>query len=160
MEMQIEEVVKVVRQLTHNLRTNMTPVTRYVKHEREDHPQLTAGKFIDRHLKYKQMALVSVENILKCLNDNKNLRQVENMRFDTEGNEKQTEGGWISVEERLPEKDYYDYVLAWDGRYVNFLHYNHRYQKWDDFATMKTHPWKVTHWMPLPEAPKGEHHDS
>ena len=63
---------------------------------------------------------------------------------------------WISVEERLPPKDYYDYVLAWDGRHVEFLHYNHRYQKWDDYVTMKTHPFEVTHWMPLPEPPKGE----
>ena len=63
---------------------------------------------------------------------------------------------WISVEERLPEKNYHDYVLAWNGLHVEFLHYSHRYKQWEDYYSLKEHPWKVTHWMPLPEPPKGE----
>jgi hypothetical protein len=62
---------------------------------------------------------------------------------------------WISVEERLPEKNYHDFVLAWNGIHVEFLHYSHRYKQWEDYYSLKEHPWKVTHWMPLPEAPKG-----
>lgn len=62
----------------------------------------------------------------------------------------------ISVEERLPEKNYHDFVLAWNGLHVEFLHYDHRYKQWEDYCSLKEHPWKVTHWMPLPEPPKGE----
>lgn len=62
---------------------------------------------------------------------------------------------WISVEERLPEKNYHNFVLAWNGLHVEFLHYSHRYKQWEDYYSLKEHPWKVTHWMPLPEAPKG-----
>lgn len=64
--------------------------------------------------------------------------------------------GWISVEERLPDVDYYDYVLAWDGYNINFLHYSHRWQQWEDYCSMKKHHWNVTHWMPLPIPPKGD----
>ena len=63
---------------------------------------------------------------------------------------------WISVEERLPDRNYNDFVLAWNGMHVEFLHYNHRYKQWEDYYSLKEHPWKVTHWMPLPEPPKGE----
>ena len=62
----------------------------------------------------------------------------------------------ISVEERLPEKNYHDFVLAWNGLHVEFLHYDHRYKQWEDYYSLKEHPWKVTHWMPLPLPPKGD----
>ena len=88
---QIEEILKVVNQLTFDLRTNMTSITRYVKHEREKHPSLTEGQFIDRHLKYKELANEAVDNILKCLNDNEELRQIEGMRFDTDKPQKYAE---------------------------------------------------------------------
>lgn len=72
-----KEISKVVRQLTYDLRTNMTSVTRFVKMKREKHPTLTDGQFLDRYLEYRQLALQAVENILKCLNDNEELREIE-----------------------------------------------------------------------------------
>jgi hypothetical protein len=63
---------------------------------------------------------------------------------------------WISVEENLPPKDYYDFVLAWDSfqKCVVIAHYSHRYECWEDERTLKQYPNKITHWMPLPEPPK------
>ena len=71
------EISKIVGQLTYDLRTNMTSVTRFVRMERAEHPTLTDGQFLDRYLKYRELALQAVENILKCLNENKELREIE-----------------------------------------------------------------------------------
>lgn len=71
------EISKIVGQLTYDLRTNMTSVTRFVRMERAKHPTLTDGQFLDRYLEYRQLALRAVDNILKCLNDNEQLREVE-----------------------------------------------------------------------------------
>ena len=59
---------------------------------------------------------------------------------------------WISVKERLPEEsgDYLVYCGEYDG--ICVLHYEvlKTKGKWGS-------KWKeVTHWMPLPEPPKGE----
>ena len=97
-EKQIREMVKVVRKLTFDLRTNMTSITRYVRHERAKSPTLTEGQFIDRHLEYRELANIAVDNILKCINDNEELRQIESMRFE-EGCRKQSEGEWIYDED-------------------------------------------------------------
>lgn len=75
--MDTKEMSKIVGQLTYDLRTNMTSVTRFVRMEREKHPTLTEGQYLDRYLKYKQLALQAVDNILRCLNDNEKLREVE-----------------------------------------------------------------------------------
>lgn len=62
------------------------------------------------------------------------------------------QSGWISVDERLPEE--YDTILCFDGSYVQasvFL----------DGEFIEDDKYEgdpicgVTHWMPLPEAPKG-----
>ena len=71
------EISKIVGQLTYDLRTNMTSVTRFVKIKRENHPTLTDGQFLDRYLEYRQLALQAVDNILKCLNENESLRDIE-----------------------------------------------------------------------------------
>lgn len=59
--------------------------------------------------------------------------------------------GWISVKDRLPEKD--EYVLCFcnigDG-FQAIFHYG-KERKFDGTA--------VTHWMPLPEPPKETHND-
>lgn len=65
---------------------------------------------------------------------------------------KQLDNQWIPVTERLPEEDVR--VLVWVGENsCNFpmidtdrIH-NGRWVRWDRY---------ITHWMPLPEPPKGE----
>ena len=79
---------------------------------------------------------------------------------------------WISVNDRLPEYIKFDevgnswtnMVLAWDGRniycgeFTNYVEYNHiefygvEVGEIDGYGDIV----KVTHWMPLPEPPKGE----
>lgn len=67
------------------------------------------------------------------------------------GYRKQSE--WISVEERLPEEDGYYLVYTKYG-YIEV----ERYKTWDDDDLDGGYWWEfeglVTHWMPLPEAPK------
>lgn len=72
-----KEISKIVGQLTYDLRTNMTSVTRFVRMERARHPTLTDGQFVDRYIEYRQLALQAVDNILKCLNDNEQLSEIE-----------------------------------------------------------------------------------
>lgn len=76
------EISKIVGQLTYDLRTNMTSVTRFVRMERAKHPTLTDGQFLDRYLEYRELALEAVGNILKCLNENEKLREIENIYFE------------------------------------------------------------------------------
>lgn len=73
--------------------------------------------------------------------------------------------GWISVKERLPEKDGWYLVYApryWgnskiyglDGlAYSNFKH-NYKDHWGIERGTGRGWPGIVTHWMPLPESPK------
>ncbi len=86
--MDAKEMSKIVGQLTYDLRTNMTSVTRFVRMEREKYPTLTEGQYIDRYLGYKKLALEAVESILKCLNDNEKLREVERVICEKENNMK------------------------------------------------------------------------
>lgn len=63
---------------------------------------------------------------------------------------------WISVEDRLPPLDYYDFVLVWDSwqKCVCIGHYSHREGRWEQEPTLKPFQNKITHWSPFPEAPK------
>lgn len=73
---------------------------------------------------------------------------------------------WISVEDRLPDNKEYDWVLAQVVENNGFMHIptvmEYRQSKNDWFE--ETYGWisehnglfSVTHWMPLPEPPKGE----
>ena len=61
---------------------------------------------------------------------------------------------WIPVSERLPDEEHESVVLAYSGDVDTaivsgdtFLEYD-KYEGWEIC--------NVTHWMPLPEAPKGE----
>ena len=83
--MDTKEISKTVGQLAYDLRTNMTSITRFVKMEREKHPTLTDGQFLDRYLEYRQLALQAVDNILKCLNDNEKLREIERIYRNKKG---------------------------------------------------------------------------
>lgn len=74
---------------------------------------------------------------------------------------------WISVKERLPEKDGWYFVYApeyWgnnkiyglDGlAYSNFKH-NYKDHWGIERKMRKGYPVIVTHWMPLPNSPKKE----
>ena len=57
---------------------------------------------------------------------------------------------WISVEERLPDKDG-KYLAYYGRRGFIMLWYYHELEGVFGFEH-----WDVTHWMPLPEAPKGD----
>jgi hypothetical protein len=66
-----------------------------------------------------------------------------------------TYDGWISVDDGLPEKS--GEYLTWHNGYFGLLNYSAELNGWnimhhDDRSTeIKS----VTHWMPLPDAPKG-----
>ena len=67
--------------------------------------------------------------------------------------EQPTIGGWISVEERLPEED--KDVLAYNGAYMIIAAYATNPTKyWYTITGSVTRT--ITHWMPLPEPPKEE----
>ena len=73
---------------------------------------------------------------------------------------------WISVKDRLPDNKEHDWVLAQVVEDNGFMHIpkvvEYRQQKNDWFE--ETYGWLsehngafiVTHWMPLPQPPKGE----
>jgi hypothetical protein len=67
-------------------------------------------------------------------------------------------GEWVSVEDRLPDVDN-DYLCAIQkskSKYVTIRSYSQK-RKWYgiSFGYYYSQP-NVTHWMPLPEPPKGE----
>ena len=59
---------------------------------------------------------------------------------------------WIPVTERLPEQ--YKIVIGWDGHFRGEVEHNG-----EEFVWMDDDDWnsiaEITHWMPLPEPPKG-----
>lgn len=57
---------------------------------------------------------------------------------------------WVPVTERLPEESRY-YLCYWDG-HTRLCKYWRQYKRFE-FNGREA---KVTHWMPLPEPPKGE----
>lgn len=75
-------MTKVIIKLLYDLRTQMTSVTRYVRHTREEHSTLTDVQFHSRHENYLNLAEKAVDNILKCLNDNPQLNEILNQSND------------------------------------------------------------------------------
>ena len=70
------------------------------------------------------------------------------------GYRKQSE--WISVEERLPDDNGHCLVFLPSGHLYDGIHvarYSHKTNMWIDLDTTYLYNY-VTHWMPLPEAPK------
>ena len=72
---------------------------------------------------------------------------------------------WISVEERLPESNdrcivwYFDYIWR-----IRFASYNSGTKRWyvvcgGEIKDTKRDGVNVTHWMPMPQPPKGDHHE-
>lgn len=59
-----------------------------------------------------------------------------------------TDKSWISIKDRLPNRDTWVLVFARQGSYMNFkVDYITRDGIWFNSV-------RVTHWMPLPEPPK------
>lgn len=73
---------------------------------------------------------------------------------------------WISVKDRLPDNKEYDWVLAQVVEDNGFMHiptvmeYRQSRNDWfeETYGWLSDHngAFTVTHWMPLPEPPKGE----
>lgn len=61
-------LAKKISDLLFDLRTYMTSVTRYVRHNRQEHSTLTDGQFLVQNNEYKALALDAVDNILKRIN--------------------------------------------------------------------------------------------
>lgn len=63
---------------------------------------------------------------------------------------------WVPVTERLPKESGMYIVTAYDGhaKRVTFVKWQKRNKLWE--RTGARSYWKITHWMPLPEAPKEE----
>lgn len=62
---------------------------------------------------------------------------------------------WIPVTEMLPEN--YEAVLTFDGRSIHIMAHHHDFK--EPFGIVKGNFMgyaPITHWMPLPEPPKGE----
>ena len=73
---------------------------------------------------------------------------------------------WISVDDRLPDNKEHDWVLAQvveDNGYMHIpkvMEYRKSKNDWfgETYGWLSDHngAFTVTHWMPLPEPPKGE----
>ena len=59
---------------------------------------------------------------------------------------------WIPVSGRLPEQ--YETVIGWDGHFMGEVEHNG-----EEFVWIDDDGWnniaEITHWMPMPEPPKG-----
>lgn len=69
-------------------------------------------------------------------------------------------GGWISIEDRLPDNadrvlvSYRNFKLKFD---ITDIDSYNGYGKWENFDEhYHKEAWKVTHWQPLPQDPKKE----
>ena len=76
---------------------------------------------------------------------------------------------WISVDDRLPIEEAKAHEQEWPGEYCEFLvmiekgslpttlYYDLKENEWFRINTaLERETYEVTHWMPLPEPPKGE----
>lgn len=59
---------------------------------------------------------------------------------------------WISVKERLPERN--QSVLVFAKNEIYALLYERNDKWWGEAGWATTEKWGITHWMPLPEPPK------
>lgn len=70
---------------------------------------------------------------------------------------------WISVKDKLPDKDDINDYLITDGKRCFVGFYRHKVKAWDNFTLGWVQEYysdgsvediEITHWMPLPEPPK------
>ena len=63
---------------------------------------------------------------------------------------------WVDVKDRLPEESGMYIVTANDGhaQRVSFVQWQKKNRMWN--LTGARSYWRVTHWMPMPQPPKGE----
>lgn len=71
----VVEIANIVRRLAFDIRTNMTSITRYVRHD--DKACLNKKEYEERHEEYRRLADDAVNNILKCINENAELHEIE-----------------------------------------------------------------------------------
>ncbi len=64
-------------------------------------------------------------------------------------------GGWVSVKERLPDKDVVAIVALKIGDRIVVDTDRFYFGRWLNYGRMCSEGY-VTHWMPLPTPPKGE----
>ena len=93
----------------------------------------------------------------------------ENRLVDFLANHGVTVQEWISVDDRLPIEEAKAHEQEWPGEYPEFivmiergslpttLYYDLKENEWFRINTaLERETYKVTHWMPIPEPPKGE----
>lgn len=61
---------------------------------------------------------------------------------------------WISVKDRLPDRNGWYLVCVWEWVTISWFDTNGKDHAWGDFATCEASTELVSHWMPLPEPPK------
>lgn len=64
-------------------------------------------------------------------------------------------GEWISVTKQLPET-YIEVLVCFKADGTNVIAFVNRFGKWKNASTDNFIESEITHWMPLPEPPKGE----
>ena len=126
---------------------------------------LTRGMSKEQLEREKREAIMSAD-LQGCITyDEWSAREygIDSIDFDTtaekmvaKGYRKQSE--WISVDERLPDKfgKYLTYIKSHYSSYVDILYYDSNQSAWyffdNEWGDCEVND--VTHWMPLPEAPK------
>lgn len=96
-----------------------------------------------------RMALQAADAIEELSHDHEKL--AEDFNGAVELLRKRSKPRWIPVAERLPEQGWY---LAYGPTIkTEVLHFNSAEEVW---SSERYYNIEVTHWMPLPEPPKGE----
>lgn len=80
----LNKVIRVIHKVIPALREEMTSITRYIKDTREKYPNFTEGQWLDRHIENRKLAVKASDNIIRLLNCNPELAEVEKMKEQEE----------------------------------------------------------------------------